>query len=101
MSCTVRIQLPYHLRNLAQVGAEVTIGLNEPVTIQSLLDALEAAHPVLRGTIREYGTLKRRPWIRVFACGVDISFEPLDAQLPIAITNGAEPLMIVGAIAGG
>ena len=97
----IRIVLPHHLRTLAKVGDEVTVDLNGNATVKSLLDALEQKYPMLRGTIREHGTLKRRPLVRFFACGEDISHEPPDAPLPDAIVKGAEPFFIMGAIAGG
>jgi len=97
----IRVVLPYHLRNLARVGAEVTLEVAGPVTQRSVLDALEARYPVLRGTIREHGTGKRRPLLRFFACEEDLSYEPPDAPLPAAVASGAEPLFVVGAIAGG
>jgi hypothetical protein len=98
---SVRIVLPYHLRNLAHVGAEVALDVAEPVTMLGVLDALEAAYPMLRGTIREYETGQRRAFLRFFACQEDWSHEPLDAELPRAVKDGKEPLLIIGAIAGG
>ena len=97
----IRVALPYHLRNLARVGEEVQVAVAEPVTIGAVLDAVEAAHPVLRGTIRDHGTLKRRPFIRFFACKEDLSLEPVDTVLPEAIRSGTEPFLVVGAMAGG
>jgi molybdopterin synthase sulfur carrier subunit len=97
----IRVILPYHLRTLAQVGAEVQLDVEAPVTQRSVLDALEARYPMLRGTIRDHVTLKRRPLLRFFACEEDISHEPPDAHLPDAIASGAEPFFIIGAIAGG
>jgi len=97
----IRVLLPHHLRTLAKVGDEVTIDLNSNATVKSLLDALEEKYPMLRGTIREHATLKRRPLVRFFACGEDISHESPDAPLPDAIVKGAEPFFIMGAIAGG
>ena len=97
----VRVVLPQHLRNLAQVGQEVTLDVSEPVSVASVLSALELAHPMLKGTIREHGTLKRRPFVRFFECGEDISLEPADAPLPAKIASGEEPLLVIGAIAGG
>lgn len=97
----IRVILPHHLRNLARVGAEVTLEVPGVVSVLSVLDALEAAYPMLRGTIRDHGTLKRRAFLRFFACGEDISMGPFDAPLPEAIVSGAEPFMVVGAIAGG
>jgi sulfur-carrier protein len=93
--------LPFHLRNLARVGGEVELEVANPVTLGAVLDALEARYPVLRGTIRDHGTLKRRPFIRWFACKEDLSFEPPDTPLPDAVTAGREPILIVGAMAGG
>jgi sulfur-carrier protein len=97
----IRVVLPYHLRNLAQVGAEVTLDVEGPVTQRSVLDALEARYPMLRGTIRDHVTYKRRPFLRFFACEEDLSLEPPDAPLPDAVAAGAEPFWVVGAIAGG
>jgi hypothetical protein len=97
----IRIVLPHHLRTLANVGDEVTVDLNSNATVKSLLDALEEKYPMLRGTIREHNTLKRRPLVRFFACGEDISHESPDAPLPDAIVKGDEPFFIMGAIAGG
>ena len=97
----IRVTLPPHLRKLAQVEGEVKLDLEGPVTQQSVLDALEARHPMLRGTVRDHTTQKRRAFVRFFACGEDLSHEPPDAPLPDAVATGAEPFMIVGAIAGG
>jgi molybdopterin synthase sulfur carrier subunit len=97
----IRIILPFHLRNLARTAAEVQVEVTAPVTLGNALTALEAQYPVLRGTIREHGTLKRRPLVRFFACKEDLSNEQPDTPLPDAVVNGKEPLMIVGAIAGG
>jgi sulfur-carrier protein len=97
----IRVVLPYHLRNLARIDGEVQLEVSNPITLGSALDALEARFPVLRGTIRDHGTLKRRPFIRFFACKEDISHEPPDIPLPDPILTGAEPLLIIGAIAGG
>lgn len=97
----IRVVLPHHLRNLARVGAEVTLDVVEPVTIRSVMEALEAAHPNLRGTVREHGTLNRRPFVRFFACSEDISFQDPEQLLPEAIANGSEPFIVIGAIAGG
>ena len=98
----IRVALPYHLRNLARVTeAEVQLDIPAPVTLGAALDALEARYPVLRGTIRDHGTLKRRPFIRFFACKEDISHEPSEALLPEPVIQGREPLLIVGAMAGG
>jgi hypothetical protein len=97
----IRVILPYHLRTLAQVGAEVTLDVAGPVTQRSVLDALEARCPMLRGTIRDHVTGKRRPMLRFFACEEDVSHEPADAPLPAAVADGKEPFWVVGAIAGG
>lgn len=97
----IRVELPAHLRTLASVGGEVTVDVAGPVTQRSVLDALEAAYPVLRGTIRDHGTLKRRAFLRFFACEEDLSHEPPDAALPERVASGDEPFMIVGALAGG
>jgi hypothetical protein len=98
----IRLELPAHLRTLAQVsGNEVTLEVNGPVTQRSVLDALEARYPVLRGTLRDHITQMRRPFVRFFACEQDLSHDPPDALLPEAVATGAEPLLIVGAIAGG
>ena len=97
----IRVQLPYHLRNLAKVGAEIAIDVEAPVTQRSVLDALEAKYPMLRGTIRDHVTQQRRPFLRFFACEEDLSHESPDAPLPDAVASGKEPLLIIGAIAGG
>ena len=97
----IRVILPYHLRRLANVGAEVTVEVEGPVTQGSILDALEARYPMLRGTIRDHVTKQRRPFLRFFACEEDWSHEPPDAPLPQAVASGAEPFYIIGAIAGG
>jgi len=97
----IRVELPAHLRTLARVGGEVSIEVDGPVTLRSVLDALEATYPVLRGTIRDHGTLKRRAFLRFFACEQDLSDESPDAPLPDPVVNGVEPYLIVGAIAGG
>ena len=97
----IRVILPPHLRTLAHVGSEVTLDVEGPVTQRSVLDALEAHYPMLRGTIRDQVTQQRRPFLRFFACEEDLSHEPPDAPLPDAVVNGAEPLVILGAIAGG
>ena len=97
----IRVVLPYHLRNLARVEGEVQLEVREPVTVSSVLDAIEERYPVLRGTIRDHGTLKRRPFIRFFACKEDLSLEPPETKLPDAIVNGTEPFLVIGAIAGG
>ncbi len=97
----IRVVLPHHLRTLAKVGDEVHVDLNGTVTVKAILDALENQYPMLRGTIREHNTLRRRPLVRFFACGEDISHESPDAPLPDAIVKGTEPFFIMGAIAGG
>jgi molybdopterin synthase sulfur carrier subunit len=97
----ITIVLTIHIRNLAQVGSEVTLEVKEPVTQRSVLDALEARYPMLRGTIRDHGTLQRRPFLRFFACEQDLSHESADAPLPEAIASGREPFIVLGAIAGG
>lgn len=97
----IRVQIPYHLRNLASVGSEVQLEVVAPITLERILDALEAGYPMLRGTIREHASKQRRAYLRYFACQEDISFEPTDAPLPAAIAEGHEPLIVMGAIAGG
>jgi hypothetical protein len=97
----IRVTLPAHLRKLAHVDSEVTLEVQGPVTIDSILDALEARHPVLCGTIRDHTTRQRRRFVRFFACEKDLSHDPADKPLPAAIESGAEPLLVVGAIAGG
>ena len=97
----IRVVLPAHLRNLAKVGGEVTVAVSGSVSIQSVLDALEEKYPPLQGTIRDHVTQKRRPFVRFFACEEDLSHESPDAPLPEAVVSGKEPLLIVGAIAGG
>jgi molybdopterin synthase sulfur carrier subunit len=97
----VRVVLPHHLRNLARVGAEVSVDVAGPVCIASILDALERDYPNLKGTIRDHGTLKRRPFLRFFACGEDWTLEPPETELPEAIATGKEPFLVIGAIAGG
>ncbi len=97
----IRVILPYHLRTLAQTGAEVRIEIEGPVTVRAVLDALEARYPMLRGTIRDHTTKERRPFLRFFACEEDLSLESPDASLPKEVSSGVEPLYIVGAIAGG
>ena len=97
----IRVTLPHHLRTLARVGDEVELDVNGSATIQSVLDALESKYPTLRGTIRDYGTLKRRPMVRFFVCGEDVSHDPVETALPEPILTGAEPFIIMGAIAGG
>jgi molybdopterin synthase sulfur carrier subunit len=98
---TIRIELPAHLRTLASVGSEVSVDVAGSVTQRSVLVALEAAYPVLRGTIRDHGTLKRRPFLRFFACEQDLSHEPPDAPLPEPVMRGTEPFLVIGALAGG
>ena len=98
---TIRVELPAHLRALARVGSDVSIDVDGSVTQRSVLDALEAAYPVLRGTIRDHGTLKRRPFLRFFACEQDLSHEPPDAPLPEPVARGVEPFLVIGALAGG
>ncbi len=97
----IRVVLPQHLRTLAQVDGEVQLQVDAPVTQRSVLDALEARYPVLRGTIRDHVTQQRRPFLRFFACEQDLSHELPDAPLPDAVATGAEPFLVVGAIAGG
>jgi sulfur-carrier protein len=97
----IRIVLPHHLRTLAHVAEEVELEIDGPATVGSVLDALEADYPMLRGTIRGHGTQRRRPFVRFFACEQDLSHEPTDAPLPDAVVTGAEPLLVVGAMAGG
>src|SRR5947209_721484 len=97
----IRVILPYHLRTLARVGAEVALAVDGLATQRSVLDALEARYPMLRGTIRDHVTQQRRPMLRFFACEEDLSNEPPDAPLPGAVASGAEPLFVIGAIAGG
>jgi molybdopterin synthase sulfur carrier subunit len=97
----IRVVLPHHLRTLARVSDEIGVDVNGSATVRSLLDAIEAKYPVLRGTIRDHATQERRSLVRFFACGEDISHEPLDTPLPDAIAKGVEPFFIMGAIAGG
>lgn len=97
----IRVILPHHLRTLARAGDEIQLELNGPATIGSVLDALEQKYPMLQGTIRDHGTLKRRPMVRFFVCGEDLSLEPAETPLPEAIVKGTEPFIIMGAIAGG
>jgi sulfur-carrier protein len=97
----IRVVLPQHLRTLARVGEEVEVRVEGPATQRSVLDALEASYPVLRGTIRAHVTHRRRPFVRFFACEQDLSHEPPDAPLPEPVVSGAEPLLVVGAMAGG
>ncbi len=97
----IRVIIPAHLRTLAKVDGEVTLDITGPPTIGSVLDALEAQYPVLRGTIRDHVTRQRRPFLRFYACEEDLSLEPYDTPLPEAIASGKEPFLIIGAIAGG
>ena len=97
----IRVVLPTHLRTLARVDREVKLEVQGQVTQRSVLDALEASYPMLRGTIRDHATLQRRPFLRFFACQEDLSLEPPDAPLPEAVGSGTEPFVIIGAIAGG
>jgi sulfur-carrier protein len=97
----IRVSLPFHLRTLAHVGSEVTLEVEAPITQRSVLDALEARYPMLRGAIRDHVTQQRRPFLRIFACEEDLSHESPDAPLPDAVASGAEPLIVIGAIAGG
>lgn len=97
----IRVALPVHLRTLARVGPEVEIEVDGPATASSVLDALEARHPVLRGTIRDHVTHRRRDFVRFFACQEDISHESPDAPLPEPVVSGAEPFLVIGAIVGG
>ena len=97
----IRVVLPEHLRTLAKVDGEVRIEVQAPVTQRSVLDAVEVAFPMLRGTIRDHDSLNRRAFVRFFACGEDLSHEPPDAPLPDAVVTGVEPFMVIGAMAGG
>jgi sulfur-carrier protein len=97
----IRVELPQHLRTLAKCDREVELPVPDPVTQRSILDTLEATYPMLRGTVRDISTQQRRPFLRFFACGEDLSHEEPDTPLPDAIVSGSEPFMIVGAIAGG
>ena len=97
----IRLILPPHLRTLAKVDGEVKLEVEGPATQRSVLDALEARYPMLRGTIRDHVTLQRRPFLRFFACEEDLTHEPPDAPLPEAVTSGKEPFVVLGAIAGG
>ena len=101
MTPMIRVELPYHLRNLANTGKEVEVQVDGPVTQRAVLDALEATYPVLRGTIRDHTTKQRRPFLRFFACAQDLSHEPPDSPLPEAVVAGDEPFAVVGAMAGG
>ena len=97
----IRVELPPHLQTLARVGREVEVSVEGPVTVGAVLDAVEVRYPVLQGTIRDHVSKKRRPFLRFFACQDDLSLEGLDVLLPEPVVRGAEPFMIVGAIAGG
>ena len=97
----IRVALPAHLRTLARVQGEVSLDVQGQVTTAAVLDALEARYPMLRGTIRDYGTLRRRPFVRFYACEQDLSQEPPDTPLPEAVTKGLEPFLVIGAMAGG
>ena len=97
----IRLVLPAHLRTLAHVDGEVTLAVDGPATQRTVLDALEARYPMLRGTIRDYATQRRRPYLRFFACEEDVSHEAPDAPLPDAVATGGEPFLVVGAMAGG
>jgi sulfur-carrier protein len=97
----IRVILPYHLRTLAHVGSEVALEIKGPFTQRSILDALEAQYPMLEGTIRDHVTRQRRPFLRFFACEQDLSHESPDAPLPDAVATGAEPFLVIGAVAGG
>ena len=97
----IRVVLPAHLRTLARVEGEARVAVEGPITLRAVLDALERDHPVLRGAIRDHATQVRRPFVRYFACSVDLSHEPPDTPLPDAVARGVEPLLVVGAIAGG
>ena len=97
----VRVELPQHLRTMARVGVEISVEVRGQVTQRSIIDAIEARYPMLRGTIRDYATDRRRPYLRFFACEEDVSHEPPDAPLPDAVATGGEPFLVVGAMAGG
>jgi molybdopterin synthase sulfur carrier subunit len=97
----IRVVLPYHLRTLARVDGEVELEVQSPPTLCAVLDALEARYPALRGTIRDHVTMKRRPFVRFFACKEDLSLEPPETRLPDEVVKGTEPFLIVGAMAGG
>ena len=97
----IRVVLPYHLRTLAGIGSEITLDVADPPTQQAVIDELEARYPTLSGTIRDPSTMRRRPFIRFFACEEDLSHEPPDAPLPAAVASGAEPFYVIGAMAGG
>ena len=97
----IRVVIPYHLRTLAHINGEIQLEIEGPATSRSVLDALEARYPMLRGTIRDHVTLQRRAFLRYFACEQDISHEPSDAPLPAAVASGSEPFLVIGALAGG
>ena len=97
----IRVVLPFHLRTLARVEGEVQLEIAGPITIGAVLEAIETRFPALRGTMRDHVTLKRRPFVRFFACKEDLSLEPTDMKLPEEVINGAEPFLVVGAMAGG
>jgi sulfur-carrier protein len=97
----IRVILPTHLRTLAHVGAEIELEVAPPATVRSVLDAIEARYPMLRGAIRDHGTLQRRPFLRFFACEEDLTHDSPDAPLPEAVVSGKEPFLVIGAIAGG
>jgi sulfur-carrier protein len=97
----IRVEIPGHLKTLAHVDGELQLEVPEPVTQRSVLDALEAKYPMLRGTIRDHETQQRRPYLRFFACQEDLSFESPDAPLPEAVASGKEPFLVIGAVAGG
>ena len=97
----IRVVLPFHLRTLANITGEVKLDVEPPITIRSVLDALEARYPMLSGTTRDHVTLKRRAFLRYYACEQDFSLEPLDTPLPDAVAKGEEPFLVIGAIAGG
>jgi sulfur-carrier protein len=97
----IRVALPFHLRTLARINGDVELYVEGHATQRTVLDALEARYPMLRGTIRDHGTLKRRPFLRFYACEQDLSLDSPDAPLPDAVASGAEPFLIIGAIAGG
>lgn len=101
MKNCIRVVLPFHLQTLAQIGAEVEIDVPSPPTLRSVLDALEDRYPVIKGTIRDHVTQKRRPFLRFYACREDFSNQPPDTQLPPDVVSGKEPFLIIGAIAGG
>jgi hypothetical protein len=97
----IRLEIPYHLRTLARIDGEISLPVASPITIGTVLDALEARYPMLAGTIRDHDTLQRRPFLRFFACEEDLSLQPSDVPLPVPVAEGREPFLIIGAIAGG